>query len=450
MAKESTRFACVADRLFDGHDVRADAAVIVHEDSVESIVSGREVPSGLRVLREPDCTIIPGLIDAHVHFMRWQGPLYLAHGVTTVRDVGNQQEWILGRRAQWRQHLWPRIFCLGPMLDGPQAIWVDLSRACRDVDFAVRAVREVAGAGVDGVKLYAGLPPEWLPAMVAAAHEAGLPVSMHCQRSSVLAASAAGVDEFFHLDGVVDELWPGHPPGWLELWGREEVATAVEKQKELADRIKQSGMVATPTLAYFHSRWKSASPDYPPPGELALLPEEVVRWGNECCARKPDPEAAEAWRRALDAAQAFTGLMRERGVPVLAGTDVPCERIMPGLSLWRELSLLVGSGMSPRQALCAATCEPAARLRMPGVGRLAAGSAADLVFVRGDPTSRIPDMPEMPLVVRSGRVHRPAELIAAAAREVEGIESDPACTAFRRVAGLIGGAAGAVFARGRQ
>ena len=160
-------------------------------------------------------------------------------------------------------------------------------------------------------------------------------------------------------------------------------------------------------------------------------------WQRACCARELDPAASATWGRALEAAQRFVGLLLARDVCVLPGTDVPCEQITAGRSLWRELSLLVGSGMSPVRALRAATCEAAELLEIPGVGTLAPGSAADLVFVSGDPTARIPEEPETPVTVRSGRALRFADWAAQAAGEARDLASDPWHTAFRRSAGLI-------------
>ena len=83
------RFACTAARVYDGLRTLTDHAIIVENGVLLDVVPADSLPNGLPVWREPDCTIIPGLIDTHTHFMRWQGPRYLAFGVTTIRDTGN-------------------------------------------------------------------------------------------------------------------------------------------------------------------------------------------------------------------------------------------------------------------------------------------------------------------------------------------------------------------------
>jgi imidazolonepropionase-like amidohydrolase len=133
----------------------------------------------------------------------------------------------------------------------------------------------------------------------------------------------------------------------------------------------------------------------------------------------------------LGAARRFVGLLIERRAPVLAGSDIPCGSLVPGASLWRELSLLVEAGMSPEQALRTATADAGAFLGKPGLGRLAPGSPADLVAVAGDPTLRIPDPPEVTLVVRAGVAHQPADLLAEANEAAEGYEEDPWSVQFK-------------------
>jgi len=115
----------------------------------------------------------------------------------------------------------------------------------------------------------------------------------------------------------------------------------------------------------------------------------------------------------MAAAQRFQGLLLARDVPVLAGSDTPCGGILPGQSLWRELSLLVAAGLAPVDALRAATSAAADFLGRPELGRLQKGCAADIAIVRGDLTRDIPDRPEIERVVRDGVDYQPAALLQA-------------------------------------
>ena len=412
-------------RLFDGKRTVVDQAVLVKDGTVSGVVPCDSVPRAVTHYCEQNCTVLPGLIDTHVHFMRWQGPQFLAFGVTTVRDTGNPLRWVLERRGEWQARKWPRILCLGPLLDGPTPVHEVICRCSADLASGLIAVQETAGANVDGLKFYVGLDPEWLPAMVDRGHASGCKVSMHCAGGGVLGAARAGVDEFFHLDGVLADVWPGHPPGWLELWGLAEFGQTLRRQRAVADHICGSGITATPTLAYWDSQWRIRTADSLGPEDLRYTPPAMVDWQTV----HPDPAASAQWRRALHAAQRFVGLLLARNVPVLAGSDVPCGLVPPGQSLWRELSLLTEAGMSPSQALRAATSDAAAFFGRPELGSLTPGSAADMVFVKGNPLAAIPSRPEIAMIVRDGVVYRPEDLLAA---EQESLADEPWATQFRR------------------
>ncbi|MDP7637445.1 MAG: hypothetical protein QF577_07845, partial [Phycisphaerae bacterium] len=340
-------------RIFDGKRTVVDQAVLVKDGMVSDVVPCDFVPGAVTHCREQDCTVLPGLIDTHVHFMRWQGRQFLAFGVTTVRDTGNLLKWILDRRGEWEEKQWPRILCLGPFLDGPAPGHEVVSRSCADLADALIAVQETTKKNVDGLKFYVGLNPEWLPSMVEEGHASGCKVSMHCAGGGVLGAARAGVDEFFHLDGILADVWPGHPPGWLDLWGMPEFGRTLNRQRAVADHICGSGITATPTLAYWDSQWRIRTADSLGPEDLRYTPPSMIEWQTVAA----DPASSEQWRRALHAAQSFVGLLLERDVPVLAGSDVSFGLVPPGRSLWRELSLLADAGMSPAQALRAATSD---------------------------------------------------------------------------------------------
>ena len=413
--------AYAAERVFDGDRTLEDHAVLVSDGRIVDVTAVSELPLDLPVHWQDDSTILPGLIDAHMHFMRWKSPLFLAYGVTTVRDTGNELEWILQCRESWRGHRSPRIVSLGPLLDGLRISHPVVARGVKDLADAVEAVRETLAAGVDGIKLYASIQPEWIPAMVRESHGGGRKVSMHCSKHGVLVAGRAGVDEFFHHDGILEDVWPDRPNGWLNVWGREGFADTWSRQQEVADEIAEIGMTATPTLAYWDSQWRMRCEVGPTPEELQYVPADLFKWA----AAAGDPELGEEWRRGLEAAQRFTGTLFERGVPILAGSDTPCGGILPGQSLWREMELLVGSGMSTVEAIQSATSAVADFLQRPELGRLRPGAVADLVSVRGNPLQKITAWPEPGLVVLDGTAYEPRELLEAAEAPDEDWREDP-------------------------
>ena len=112
------RAAYTAEWIFDGESVLENHAVVVENDTISRVMPLAELAPDIPLHQYAACTLIPGLIDTHMHFMRFQGPLFLAYGVTAVRDTGNDLKWILQCREAWPQQAWPRILCLGPLLDG--------------------------------------------------------------------------------------------------------------------------------------------------------------------------------------------------------------------------------------------------------------------------------------------------------------------------------------------
>ena len=404
-----TATAHTADHVFDGERILENQAVLIEDKAVTDTIALGDLPTDMPLQQYPGCTLIPGLIDTHMHFMRWQGPLFLAYGVTSVRDTGNDLAWILQCRDEWPQKPWPRILCLGPLLDGTPPGHAFVAHAITDTDSAVAAVQQTAAAAVDGIKLYASIAAEWIAPMTETSHAAGLKVSMHCLPHGVLAAGRAGIDEFYHLDGILADIWPDHPPGWLSVWGDRNFDKTWDRQREVADVIAAMHLVSTPTLAYWDSQWRIRVAE-PFPEERQYMPADLFQWS----AAEPDAELGAVWQRAQQAASRFQGLLLERQVPTLAGSDTPCGGILPGQSLWRELSLLVTAGLSPIGALRSATSTAANFLERPELGRLQKGCAADFAVVRGDLGQQIPEQPELVSVMRDGTSYAPNALLQAA------------------------------------
>jgi len=415
-------WAVTADRVFDGQRALEGAAVLIGGGRVLDVLPLGELPAGIALRDEPGCTLLPGLIDTHVHFMRWAGPLCLAWGVTTVRDCGSHPGWILARRAEAQSRNWPRILCLGAFIDGPEPVHPLNAIACASEDEAVAAVERQAAAGVDGIKLYVGLPNAWLGAIVRAAHRLGLRVSVHRSQGGVLAAARAGADECYHLDGVLDDCWPEGPPGWLERWGAPDIASALPALRRAADELAALGTVVTPTLSYYEARARGHSGELRADPLWDFIPPEITATQAPVAA---NPAAGLAWHYALGGAQRYCGLLREAGVPILAGTDIPCGAQAPGAALWRELALLQGSGMTPLQALRAATGAAADFLGRPALGYLRRGAAADLVCVRGNPLEHIQAEPAIVWTVRGGNLLAPAALLAEARRVRHDLADEP-------------------------
>jgi imidazolonepropionase-like amidohydrolase len=368
------------------------------------------VPPGARRIDGRNRWLIPGLFDAHVHINEGAPaavrPLYLAHGITSIRDMGGRGQALRTLRRQLAEgtEIGPRLFLAGRPIDGDPPKWpqlyADVPRIARSADEARRAVREARADESDFIKLYRGLSAEAFHAAVHEAHAQGLKATadlLEWDLTRIEEAVAAGLDGLEH-GLVVAELnsSPGGEPSDLS------------RVERLLAEMQSRGTAMTTTLVLFERAWTTQVPTDAAtframPPALQQQSREIVRWSNEREA---------TW---FNAACRAVGLFIARGGTVLAGTDSFFLNVYPG-DLHRELELLVRCGLTPAQALAAATRNPAEWLRAQDLGTLATGKLADMVLLRADPLADIRNTQQVELVIQGGRVWTPKELLADAHR----------------------------------
>ena len=387
--------------------------------------------------------VIPGLWDAHVHFLYdpqltdAMASLFLDFGITSVRDTGGDLDPLVALRKQFRTPLKnggieaPRLFFAGPLLDGARIVYdgatasrPKLGTAVPDAETARAKVRWLKAAGADFIKIYELVSPEVFSALVAEASALNLPIASHVPLSLVADIAGPQTGSMEHLRNI--EL--ACAADWRERWAarRDRMesfgdGSGYELRRELHKRQRQPaiaaydaerceevldslrGTVQVPTLrlnAFNRSRpdisseWKSA---------VNHLPLPVQRRWNTAAA-KLETADVELDMRFADWSLFLVGKMLERGVPVAAGTDTPIKLAIPGESLHRELELLVRSGMTPRQALEAATLTPARFFSLENeMGQVAEGMRADLVLLGANPLVDIRNTRKIEGVLSQGR-----------------------------------------------
>jgi len=344
--------------------------------------------------------LMPGLVDAHAHLPAPDAPdselervlaLHVAHGVTSVRVMAGSGDQLAlrGEIASGRM-VGPRLFLAGPSVNG---------RSAPSATAAAAMVGEQTAAGFDWIKLHPGLGAAAARAAAETAEREGLPLAGHVPASLGLReALRLGLDSIEHADGFVEALQPmpgrrarlsgSAPPS--EFFGVNLVRSRDEAGLgELVSLVCRSGASVTPTLALVEVFVGRASVD-----ELRASPAVGLASDGEL----------DLWRGALGAfREATASLSRERaelvsfrrdlvrrlhraGVPLLVGTDSPQLFTLPGAALHTELEALVGCGLTPREALSAATWRAAEALGgSRSFGRVAEGFRADLVLLRDDP-----------------------------------------------------------------
>ena len=369
-------FAIVGARIVDG-TMKApvnDGAIIVRDGRIAAIGSRQAVtiPNGMRTIDARGTTIIPGLWDMHAHVAlpEW-GPVYLGVGVTTARDMGGEQSFLIAFRdaLRARRVLGPRLLLAG-LVDGSGAdafgtVYADTPDEGRAKVDAYHA------AGFQQMKLYTLIKPEVAGAIIRRAHELGMTVTGHVPRAMTLASMVdSGADNVAHLPLRGD--------------------TASAAVKEQIKMLAAKHFVVDPTVSWNELQGHaSATPleSFQPGFAGAPWP---VRSSYGSIRNAGDSTAARAsLRTQLGAIKA----LHDGGVTIVAGTDYG----LPGFSLLRELELYVDAGFTPLEAIHAATVVPSEVMRMSAdVGTLEVGKQADFVVLERDPLADIHN-------VRTGR-----------------------------------------------
>jgi len=364
--------------------------IVVRNGRIAELAAGHVagVPAGIEVIDARGKWIVPGLIDMHVHYQpTWMDALFLRHGVTTVRDVGSGLEHILEWRAENRSPgiARPRIFACGPLIDGP---WPrhgsGISVSVRTASEARGVARQLLERGVDCLKLYEQLTPPLVEAIVREAERTGVPVTAHLRDTTALQALEIGVRGIEHAFGFD--------------------ACEQSVAGDVLRRVVERGAYVVPTLAVTEQVSRPGPPEQETMALLDEIPAARRAYWRTMAAGTPVDRTAEAKRR-LGCLKSFVGRLQRAGGHVVAGSDTSNPYVIPGASLHRELELLVDSGLSPREALAAATRNAAAFLgQARTLGTLEVGKTADLVVLGADPLVSLTALRQIELVIRDGRI----------------------------------------------
>lgn len=357
-----------------------------------------------------DCYAVPGLIDAHVHTpprivlgnQQLFALLYLAHGVTTVRDVGESEPSVaeLAARLNEGSMVGPRMLRCGPVLDGDPPGW-PVAEVVPDGPTGRRIVDRLAEDGVDCIKVYNELSREAFEGVAAAARRHGLPLVGHVPH-------AVGLDhatdlEVQHMTGIPYLSQPRPPLGWDIR--DEDVLSLRDDEIEHALGVALTRRLSfTPTLANFSLRLTASDPArFPPSVASRVLPEYWADAWDLVAGHPSTPESIEQRLRAVPAMRALVRRAHERGIDVLAGTDTLMPWVVPGDALHREMLELEKALGSTEAALAAATTVNGRHLAPGEIGLIAPGARADILLVTGDPTERLSSLRDWRIVFADGR-----------------------------------------------
>jgi len=336
------------------------------------VTDGRITAIGDAGIAQPDDelvhggTLLPGLIDAHVHLIPGASRLAATYGVTTLIDQFSQPDLVAAERAAGADF---RTSSIGATAPGghPTIAFAPFPYVEGPAD-ADRFVADRLAEGADHLKLIYDdgsgaamniptLDEPTIRALVGAAHSHGLKVVAHVSTAAgAVKVVECGADILAHAPS--DQLSPA------QVEAIAQAGVAVIATLDIVDGFGMNLLDEPELMARMPARWRR------------VLDKQSRRW-------MPPVAPANA------IASANTLALHQAGVPVLAGTDAPNPGLVFGASLHRELWHLVRAGLTPADALVAATATPAAVFELTDRGRLAVGARADLLLVDGDPLTDI-------------------------------------------------------------
>jgi imidazolonepropionase-like amidohydrolase len=412
------------------------SSVWIHNGQIAAVGERTGAPAVAAVVNGAGKYLIPGLWDMHVHlwYREHQFPLFLANGVTGVRDMGSDLNWV----NHWRDEikagklLGPRIHTCGPPVDGQPSGDAKLPVLVVHTPNDARATFDrLDNMDVDFVKVLSNVPRDAYFALIERARKWYIPVAGHVPESvSLMEAIDARQKSVEHMTGVLlacskheDNL---RKRVLLALEAKdvrsyEKIDTEIlrsfdaKKADELFERMARFETREVPTLIMLRREMFPDTKDALASPHLKYISASIRKtWSNSGETEDPMPEST----RALLAAE-YTKLselllqMKRAGVKIMAGTDTGDPYTFPGYDLHRELELLVSAGLTPLDALRSATIEPAEYLGAEeSIGTIQKGMAADLVLLDADPLADIRNTQKIDGVFVDGKYLSKARLVA--------------------------------------
>lgn len=407
-------------RVFDPRDgrVRAGQTVWIEGERIVAVQPDAEIPNPpqAEVMDAQGRFLLPGLWDVHQHFGNTDGAFDLIAGVTSSRDLANDNEAMLQRVARFDAgtELGPRVALAGIIegvgpLAGPTDVRVDT------LDKALAAVDWYADHGYVQVKLYSSLGVDLVPDVIRRAHARGMRVSGHVPAfMNATQFIAAGGDEIQHLNFIVlNALFPEFkdtraPDRYTRIAeGLRRFPPEHPQMRALIRDLVQRHTVLDPTLGILEDLF-SGDASQPPAGLRPVIKRFPVNLQRSLkagvFAAPPGQEAA--YRQTLPRLKRLLKALDTAGVTLIPGTDA-----FAGYSLHRELELYAQAGIAKAEVLRIATLTPA---RVLGVekdrGTITAGKLADMILVDGDPLADMSDIRRVHRTIKGGRVYDPAAL----------------------------------------
>lgn len=434
-------------------EIKTGLNILIQDGQVVAVGSSLD-SNGAQVINAEGKFAIPGMFDMHTHGFKLSPelthPLYVASGVTAVRDMGGclheNDSWAAcaGDKREWNQAVNAGTL-IGPRYDQVTSLAMNGGRAIPagfDVDLggatpqgARDRVLIDSARGIDFLKTYTFLPADSYTALAEAAAEADMYLAGHLPFAvSGINAVAAGQRSFEHALLFVFECFPGFDalrdnPDFFASYTNELRMKMIAEHdparcNALFQAMKEAGTAFVPTHTTRKLDARALDPDYRNDARLKYIPSPLrTMWLQDAdgmARRAGEGGGAESYKAIFEFGLKQTGLAHRAGVTVMAGTDAPDSFAFPGLGLADELQHLKLAGLSNIDVLRAATLEPAKFLGLDGnAGVIKAGARADIVLLNRNPLDDVSATSDIDAVILSG-VHYDR---AALEEMLEGVEA---------------------------
>jgi len=380
--------------VIDGRIV-PNSTVVISGGTIASVTQNTAPPASSQTVDGQGKFLIPGLWDMHAH-MEASGAswlqLYVANGVTGIRDMGSALDFILNLREATSsgRALGPRIFAAGPILDDAPGDWPFRLRV-KTAEDGRTAVRLLMRRGVDLIKVHDHTPRDAFFAIAEEARRQNLPLAGHVPLAlTVEEVVDAGQRDIEHLSNMAL---------WKPCSGSD--AYQPEACRPLFDMLARRGIWQTPTLVAWSELATIGTPASAVSGDHLAYAGKSLRAGwAENQSLFATPKVAREMRAGSEVGAVVTRDMAKAGVGILAG----CDSMIAGFCVHDELAAMVRGGMTPLAALQTATLNPARYFVLQQtVGSVASGRRADLVLLDADPLTDITNVGRIRAVVVAGR-----------------------------------------------
>ena len=394
-----------------------DAVVVVEGSRIQAVGTRGQVsyPQGARVISTEGMTILPGLIDGHVHlFADFMPQMFLHYGVTTVGETNNQTDWILLQREALNSGKikGPRMFVSGSAAGGPTDVADTEARLSRSVVVSLKTpeearayVRRLVSMGVDMIKTNYTLTYDQLAAIIDEANKAGVPVVGHSR--NMRRAAELGLKYMEHMNTVAWALLEDDMG--YERWRREgytpERLMDTSSFPPLIELMVEQGVFINPTLI---ANWGTSSPRAQ---EKADAAKEIIK--DPVLASMVSPEIQGQWIdpggrppdvEGYQKVQEFMRQYVDAGGKLLAASD-DGGQMVPGLSLHYEMQMITDAGIAPMKAIQGATLWAAESIGQgEDLGSIEVGKLADFTIIEGDPLNDIAATKNVRMVIKDGQI----------------------------------------------